>query len=165
MTIAQRKPWPSSPATELSGPASHYAQRVDTFRDFGGESRNLTSAEDAFLKRLLVHRPPYLDVWLHTDADGHPWMLISLDFTEARAVRDTLRLDFDGTSIAGGWSPYFLNGDEGVRAEAASIALAPPDGIQLSDRAPAELVDAARRWFDEHWKNWPSSARRARWKL
>jgi len=34
-------------------------------------------------------------------------MLISLDFTEAGAVRDTLRLDFDGASIAGGWSPYF----------------------------------------------------------
>jgi len=66
-----------------------------------------------------VDRPPYLDVWLHTDAEGHPWMLISLDFTEAGAVRDTLRLDFDGASIAGGWSPYFLNGDDAVKAEAA----------------------------------------------
>jgi hypothetical protein len=70
---------------------------ADDFRDFGGEPRDLTPAEEAFLQRLLVDRPPYLDVWLHTDADGTPWMLISMDLVEAGAVRDTLRLDFDGT--------------------------------------------------------------------
>jgi len=117
------------------------------------------------LQRLLVDRPPYLDVWLHTDADGRPWMLIAMDVIEGGAIRDTLRLDFDGDSIAGGWSPYFLNGDGGVRAAAANIPTGPPEGIELGSRPPAELAAAARAWFDEHYRQWPSSARRARWKL
>jgi hypothetical protein len=126
-------------------------------------SENLTAAEEAILQRLLTERPPYVDVWLHADAEGRRWRLIALDFAEAGAVRDTLDLDFDGASIAVGWSPSFLNGDEGIKAEVANIFVASPDGIQLGGSTRGELADAARHWFDAHWRVLPTSAGRARW--
>ncbi len=49
---------------------------------------------------------------------GHPWLVVWLDFIEANVVHDTLRLDFDGRSIRGGWSPSYLNWDDGVPAKA-----------------------------------------------
>jgi hypothetical protein len=163
-TLRQPKGYRGRCGGEVAGQRPrHYAGRVaDDSRHFGGEPRELAPAEQAFLQRLLVDHPPYLDVWLHTKADGTPWILISFDFVEAGAVRDTLRLDFDGGSIAGGWSPSSLNWDDGVRAEAANIPLDPPDGINLGGRTPAELADAARAWFDEHYSRWTRSARRPR---
>ena len=82
-----------------------------------GDIEPRTAAERAFLTALLS-RIPTVDVRPHgTDAD--PWLLVARDFIEENQVRDTLRLDFDGSEIAGGWSPSFLNGDDGVRAQDA----------------------------------------------
>ena len=50
---------------------------------------------------------PGLIYWLHQDADGIPWLLVSRDFPGNDVIRDTLRLDFDTTGIKGGWSPAF----------------------------------------------------------
>lgn len=68
-----------------------------------------------------------MDYWLHADADDVPWLLVSTDFVVAGAVRDTLRLDFDAAGVRGGWSPAFLNWDDGVRAQTAGIDVAGPD--------------------------------------
>jgi hypothetical protein len=138
-------------------------ESLDLDGRLGGEDRPLTSAERAFLVRLFEGRQPDLDVWRHSDADGTPWTLVSRDFVAGNAVRDTLRLDFDGNSIAGGWSPAFLNWDDGVRAADAQIVADPPDGIRLSGSAPTDLADAARVWFDGHIARWLGGARAARW--
>jgi hypothetical protein len=120
-----------------------------------------TSAERTFL-RVLCSRIPALMVRLHgTDAD--PWLCVALDFSEENQVRDTLRLDFDGSTIAGGWSPSFLNGDDGVRAHDAGVDTGPPDGIQTSDRSPEELAEVAAAWFQRHEREWWTSERHARW--
>ena len=37
-------------------------------------------------------------------------------FVVDNVVRKTLRLDYDGHSLRGGWSPAFLSWDDGVRA-------------------------------------------------
>ena len=95
--------------------------------DWGGSGRAPTAAELEFaaaLEGLL----PGLDYWLHADADDVPWLLVSTDFVVAGAVRDTLRLDFDAAGVRGGWSPAFLNWDDGVCAETAGIDVAGPDG-------------------------------------
>jgi hypothetical protein len=133
--------------------------------NWGGRHRQPTPAESSFADALNVLQPG-LDYWLHQDADGIPWLLVSLDFTEANVVHDTLRLDFDGTGIQGGWSPAFLNWDDGVRAGAAGIDIAGPDGIEITDAgaSPAELARLAANWFGHHKVIWPTSQRSARWR-
>lgn len=121
---------------------------------FGGEARALTPEEEAFLARLSPKRAPILDVWLWRDTDSTPWLLVSLDYFENDVYKNSLRLDFDGTMIAGGWSPKCLNGDVDVRAEVAGVDLTPPDGIRMSSRSPEDLADAARAWFDDHLRRW-----------
>ncbi len=78
-----------------------------------------------------------------------PIVCVSHDFSEHGSIRDTLRLDFDGSEVLGGWSPASLNWDDGVRATAAGIDVDGPDGIRRT--GPVEqLADAAGAWFDGH---------------
>ena len=132
--------------------------------DWGGPRRVPTRAELQFageLERLF----PGLDYWLHEDADGVAWLLVSTDFVVDNAVRDTLRLDVDAAGIRGGWSPAFLNWDAEVLGREAGIETAGPDGIEESavGRTPGELARVAAKWFAEHRRRWPASARAARW--
>ncbi|MBN6039632.1 hypothetical protein [Amycolatopsis sp. 195334CR] len=117
--------------------------------DWGGRREGEpTSAELAFASSLNV-LVPGLDYWLHADADGTPWLLVSLDLVEGQSIRDTLRLDFDDDGIRGGCSPSCLNWDDGVRAEEASIDLSGPDGLVVPANG-ASSEDLARRvaeWF------------------
>jgi hypothetical protein len=83
------------------------------------------------------------------DADGTPWMIVSLDFAEHDVIIRTLRLDFDGSMIVGGWSPADLNWDSGVRAALAGVDVSSRDGIR-AEGTPAELAALAATWFDRH---------------
>ena len=53
----------------------------------------------------LSRRVPGLDEWYHADADGTLWMCVSFDFVTSNVITATLRLDWDGHSLRGGWSP------------------------------------------------------------
>ena len=122
--------------------------------ELGELERHLTPGEVRFLELLRTERP-WLDVWLHQDDDGAPWLCVSHDFSRTRWfsrkswILRTLRLDFDGELIEGGWSPAALNWDHGVRARSAGIDFASPDGITLRGDVE-ELAVAAGHWFDAH---------------
>jgi hypothetical protein len=62
-----------------------------------------TTDEVAFFEDLSKLIPGLHD-WYHEDANGSPWMVVSYDFVVNHAIRATLRLDYDGTSLRGGWS-------------------------------------------------------------
>ncbi|MHC9291707.1 hypothetical protein ACRCUN_04525 [Mycobacterium sp. LTG2003] len=123
-------------------------------------SRDSTPSELEFETELeaLV---PGLDYWLREDDDCTPWLCVSRDFCEGPWIVDTLRLDVDTAGLRGGWSPRCLNGDDGMRAEAAGVDVAGPDGICLSaaNRSGAELARLAAEWFLEHERRWPKSGR------
>jgi hypothetical protein len=121
----------------------------------------MTDFERNFLEHL--EEPPYVDVWLHSDADRTPWMIVSIDFIDGGSVADTLRLDVEPDGIKGGWSPCFLNGDSGVRAEDAEVDLASPDALVLIGQSEPDMATVAHGWFAEHVARWPTSARRKRW--
>lgn len=106
-----------------------------------------TNAEAEFLAALLLDEPPYLDVWTHTNAAGEPWLCVSLSLASGVAVERTLRLDFDGRCIRGGWSPANLNWDSGLPAQEAGIDTRPPDGIEVTGGSPTALAQASRDWF------------------
>jgi hypothetical protein len=120
-----------------------------------------TPEEAAFISQLSSLRLA-LDYWLHVAADGSPWVIVSHDFVVKDRILDTLRLDFDGRAIRGGWSPAYLNWDDGVSAVDAGIDTNPPDGISV-DGTPEELGRAASLWFERHIIRWPKSDRRQRW--
>jgi hypothetical protein len=131
----------------------------------GDATRSLTAFEIEFL-RHFGHPSPWadiVDVRLHADAGGRPWLLVHMDFIERGAVRDTLRLDVEEGRIRGGWSPSFLNGDDGVKATEAGIDVGSSDGIDMTSSSIEELARVARAWFDDHALGWHSSARRDRW--
>ncbi|WP_280433575.1 hypothetical protein [Nocardia brasiliensis] len=65
-------------------------------------------------------------------------------------IRDTLRVDYDGISLRGGWSPASLNWDDGVRANNAGIVTAPPDGLRRDNVAPVRAAHVAAEWFLAH---------------
>ena len=89
--------------------------------------------------------------WYHEDPDGQPWMMVSFDFMERESVRDTLRVDYDGTSLKGGWSPACLNWDAETRAEEAHIDTSPPDGLDVEGMRDAQHAAAvAGEWFLGH---------------
>ena len=120
-----------------------------------------TNDEAVFIASLAaVHSS--LQWWPHDARDGSPWLIVSYDFVENGVIRDTLRLDFDGKRICGGWSPAFLNWDDGVPAGEAGVDLSPPDGISRHG-APADLALHAGDWFASHIVRWWTSERRARW--
>jgi hypothetical protein len=126
----------------------------------GGEDREEpTAAETEFTELLDRLSRLNIQYGFIEDARG-PWMLVALRFKRKingeDHVRKTLRLDFDSDGIRGGWSPYNLNGDGGVRAEPAHVDTAPPDGISMlaADHTIAELAQAAADWFQRHWDEW-----------
>ncbi len=112
-----------------------------------------TEAENRFLATLLPGRPRLM-VWPRSDVGGAPWLCVSLDFSEGNRIQRTLRLDFDGTSLRGGWSPGFLNWDDGVRAEDAGVDTLGPDGLALDTPDADEAGRTAGRWFDDHIARW-----------
>ena len=108
-----------------------------------------TVDEQRFFSALSA-RVPELEDWYHADDDGTPWMIASYDFVVGTAVRKTLRVDYDGRTLCGGWSPACLNWDDGVRAEEALIETRAPDGLHLDVVDPDEAAQAAAAWFDGH---------------
>lgn len=118
----------------------------------GGPRSERTEAEGVFLPALLDGRP-WLDVWLHEAGDSTPWTCLSHDFSRNGGIVDTLRLDFDGVSVQGGWSPANLNWDDGVRALDANIDIDGPDGLNIAGDAES-LAAAAGAWFDRHRASW-----------
>lgn len=91
-----------------------------------------------------------LQDWYHTDDDGTLWMLVSYDFIASGAIHATLRVDYDGSSLRGGWSPACLNWDSGVRAADAGIETGPPEGLHLDGVTPYEAAAATAIWFRMH---------------
>ena len=126
----------------------HYASVPVT--DLGGSRRSPTPDEARFIDGFGRSIEFYCDAWLHEDEDGTPWMMVSFDFTERGRIRKTLRLDFDGKTIRGGWSPAALNWDGGVRAEEAAVDCEPPDGIHVVGDSVDALAQAAATWFHHH---------------
>ena len=119
--------------------------------DDAAVARNGT--ELSFLADLLRSRP-HLMVWPHADADGTHWLCVSRDFVTGGAIEATLRVDFDGHGLRGGWSPACLNWDDGVRAKDAGIDTSPPAGLTVDTTDPVVAAEAAGRWFDEHERQW-----------
>lgn len=122
---------------------------ADTVIDWGGSVDREPTAAELDFATALAELVPALDYWLHADDDGTPWLLVSQDRVEGGAVRATLRLDFDGRGIRGGWSPSCLNWDDGMRAEEALIDLVGGDGLHRPAAAstPADLARHAADWF------------------
>jgi hypothetical protein len=110
-----------------------------------------TKHEERFLAALMPTFPDG-DVWPHEDARG-PWLLISVDIVEGGWIRAVPRLDFDGGSIRGGYSPAALNWDNGVRAANAGVGPQSPGWISL-DGSPEDLAAAAAAWFRDRVRLW-----------
>ncbi len=118
------------------------------WHDYGGDRSAPTDWEREFLGRLKEQPGvPPLDVWLHEDGAGTPWMMLSLDESDAGAIRRTWRVDVDEEGVRGGVSPAYLNWDSGVRAADAEIDTTDPDAIELEGAPLDEVVAAVARWF------------------
>jgi hypothetical protein len=108
-----------------------------------------TPSEQTFFEELSA-RIPGLQDWYNEDSDGTPWILVSCDFVVDNVVTATLRTDYDGKNLRGGWGPSFLNWDDGVRATDAHIDTTPPDGLSVDDIDPAPAAEVAAQWFADH---------------
>jgi hypothetical protein len=108
-----------------------------------------TSDETRFLAPLK-ERVPGVDDWYHEDADGAPWMIVSYDFVTDNVVRATLRVDYDGHSLRGCWSPAFLNWDDGVRAEGEHFDTGLPDGLIANDIGVRQAAELTATWLLSH---------------
>jgi hypothetical protein len=118
----------------------------------GGLREEPTARELEFIEQLEKHTsPPYFDLWLHTSSENKPWLLVSMSYINEGVVNKTLRLDFDGNCITGGWSLHNLNGDDGVPAALAGVSIDPPDGIFATNLPPADLGIIAAEWFRCHY--------------
>jgi hypothetical protein len=100
--------------------------------------------------RELSKRVRGLDDWYHQDAGGTPWMIVSYTFVADGLAVGTIRLDYDGWDLRGGWSPADLNWDDGVRAADAKIDTGPPDGLSVDCVTCEEAVEIATAWFRGH---------------
>ena len=92
----------------------------------------------------LSKRVRGLDDWYHQDADGTLWMTVSYTFGPPGLAVGTLRLDYDGWDLRGGWSPADLNWDDGVKADDAQIDTGAPDGLSVDCVTCAYLITRAR---------------------
>jgi hypothetical protein len=108
-----------------------------------------TAKESAFFAELARQVPDVQD-WYHQDDDGILWMVASYDFAQGSQIRETLRLDYDGQSLRGGWSPSCLNWDDGVRADDALIDTTSPGGLRLDCVGPTADAAEAAAWFRRH---------------
>ncbi|QIS10609.1 hypothetical protein [Nocardia arthritidis] len=109
-----------------------------------------TPDEQSFFAALRT-QVAAIDDWYHADDDGTLWVIASLDLVDRNGhIHDTLRVDYDGTSLRGGWSPAGLNWDDGVRATSAGIDTSPPDGLCHDNIAPLEAAQTAAEWFIAH---------------
>jgi hypothetical protein len=115
----------------------------------GGRGSEPTPVEARFFRELDA-RVGGLDDWYHLAADGTLWMMVSCTFIADGQVVATLRLDYDGRSLGGGWSPANLNWDDGVRAIDAGIDTGPPDGLTADNVSCEESIDIAAEWFLAH---------------
>lgn len=77
-------------------------------------------------------------------------MVASHDFVANDAVHATVRADYDGRNLRGGWSPACLNGDDGVRAADALIDTTAPEGLHLDNIAPPDAAATAAAWLTTH---------------
>jgi hypothetical protein len=98
----------------------------------------------------LSSRVDDLQDWYHVDDDGSPWMTVSYDFARDNAVIATLRCDWDGARLPGGWSPGLLDWDDGVRADVAGVITTPPDGLEVDVADPRDAAVVAGAWFEPH---------------
>lgn len=117
-----------------------------------------TDNERRFIAALLSTLPD-LDVWPFRDEEGQPWILVSVDIVDGGGIRAVPRLDFDGASITGGYSPAYLNWDAELHATAAGIGPASPGWITAAG-SPEELAAAAASWFSDRLRHWRQEARR-----
>ncbi|MFG1916651.1 hypothetical protein [Micromonospora sp. NPDC048898] len=108
-----------------------------------------TADETAFFTALAKLVPDVQD-WYHQDEDGTLWMIASYDLLRENRIHQTLRLDYDGKNLRGGWSPACLNWDDGVRADDALINTAGPAGLRLDCVDPTTDAAAAAAWFHRH---------------
>ncbi|MFJ8690974.1 hypothetical protein [Micromonospora wenchangensis] len=117
-----------------------------------------TAEETAFFVELARHIPDVQD-WYHQDDGGTLWMTASYDFVQGNQIYQTLRLDYDGKCLRGGWSPSCLNWDDGVRADEAMVDTAGPDGLRLGSVDPITDAAAAVAWFRRHLDHWQAQPR------
>lgn len=106
------------------------------------------SPEEFRFFEALSARVPDLQDWYHQDSDGSLWMCVSFDFIEGSSIAATLRLDYDGHRLRGGWSPGFLNWDDGVRAEEAGVETSAPEGLAQDVESPEMAARLAALWFE-----------------
>lgn len=132
-----------------------------------GESREAPTPREAeFMDALEELIPLALEFDLWTDEDGTPWVMTYLGLlggADGRTIMRTLRLDFDSAGIRGGWSPYNMNGDAGVRAAKAGVDTSPPQGIAMAadGSTPAELARAAAEWYQRRQEDWKKEREQA----
>ena len=108
------------------------------------------TAEESVFFAELARQVPDVQDWYHQDDGGSLWMTASYDLAQGNQIYETLRLDYDGKSLRGGWSPSCLNWDDGVRADDALIDTTGPDGLRLDCVDPTTDAAAAAAWFRRH---------------
>jgi hypothetical protein len=119
-----------------------------------------TPSEAEFMEVLegLMPRTLDFDFWQDSD-NGAPWMMVHLGLlggADGDTIMRSLRLDFDSAGMRGGWSPYNMNGDAGVRAEKVGVDTSTPQGIAIlaDGNTPAALAQVAAEWFRRRQEEW-----------
>lgn len=115
-----------------------------------GNARDEPTAAEVKFKDLVEERLGlWLDHYWWSDADGTPWMVLYLAFLQGpegqQSLAKTLRLDFDSGGIRGGWSTGMMDWDSDLRAAAAGVDTAAPQGISMraADHHQADPAQAA----------------------
>lgn len=114
-----------------------------------GANREPTEQERNFV-RPLQDAFAGLQDWYLSDSDGTPWLMLSYDFLAGGGVSQTLRLDYDGQTLEGGWSPASLNWDAETRAREVPIETATPGGLSYRPSSDADALECAHEWLARH---------------
>jgi len=112
-----------------------------------------TAEQASFFAEISACIPELMD-WYRRDADGTPWMIVSYDFMAGDLVVATLRLDYDGRNLRGGWSPASVTPDDAARAADRGIDTGLPDGLCVDDVSPEAAAQIATGWFLAHIARW-----------